>query len=338
LVDFNRAGVPLIEIVSQPDLRAPAEATAYLDRLKSIVQYLGVCDGNMEQGSLRCDANVSVRPIGHAELLPKTEIKNLNSFRHVQRALEHEIKRQITVLEGGGRLSHETRLWDDAAKRTITMRTKEEAHDYRYFPEPDLPPLVVEQAWLARLEAELPELADVRAARLVAAYGLPEYDAGVLTKSRGLADYYEAVVAGGADPKAASNWVMGELLRRINPERADQIAFPVPAGELAKLIGMVQGRSLSAASAKEVFAAMADEGKTVDAVVEQRGLGLIRDRDRLEPLVAQVVRDHPEPVAQYRGGKSATFGFLVGQVMKATRGQADPELVRELLAAELNRQ
>ena len=336
-VDFNRTGVPLIEIVSEPELRSPAEATAYLTQLKSVVQYLGVCDGNMEEGSLRCDANVSVRPRGQAELLPKTEVKNVNSFRHVQKALEYEIERQIQVLEAGGTLVQETRLWDSAARATQSMRSKEEAHDYRYFPEPDLPPVVIDSAWLQSVEAALPQLAEQRAARLVKQYGLPEYDAAVLTISRSLADYYEAVVSAGAPPKLASNWVMGEMLRLVKAERADQGEFPVAPGELAALIQMVQARSLSAANAKEVFAAMAAEGKGAAAVVQERGLAPISDRSALAAAVEQVLKDNPGPAAQYRAGKTATFGFLVGQVMKATRGQADPQVVREMLQDALGR-
>ena len=337
-VDFNRTGVPLIEIVSQPDLRAPADATDFLTQLKAVVQYLGVCDGNMEEGSLRCDANVSVRPAGHPELLPKTEVKNLNSFRHVHKALEYEIERQIQLLETGGRLVQETRLWDSAAKATQPMRSKEQAHDYRYFPEPDLPPMVISAERLEQIRAALPELAEQRAARLARQYGLPEYDAGVLTLSRSLADYYEAVVAAGAEPKLASNWVMGELLRVVKAERADQGEFPVPAAELAALVKMVQSRSLSAANAKEVFALMVARAQGAAQLVEELGVAAIRDRGPVEAAVAQVIAAHPGPVAQVRGGKTATLGFLIGQVMKATRGQADPQVVREVLQEALDRE
>jgi aspartyl-tRNA(Asn)/glutamyl-tRNA(Gln) amidotransferase subunit B len=296
--------------------------------------WLGVNDGNMEEGSLRCDANVSVRRAGGA-LGTKAEIKNLNSFRFLQKALEYEIERQIGVLTGGGRVIQETRLWDAASGVTASMRSKEEAHDYRYFPEPDLPPLVVDAARLGLIRAAMPELPEARRARFIAQHALPEYDAGQLTESRALADYYEHVVRAGAPAKAASNWIMGELARVLKDRGADITAPPVSATALAGLIALVEQGRISGSIAKHVFDTMVASGRTADDIVQAEGLAQIDDEPRLVALIGDVLAAHPGPVAQYRDGKTATFGFLVGQVMKASAGKANPTRVNELLRRAL---
>ena len=321
-VDFNRAGVPLVEIVTHPDLRSAADAAAFFSALRDILVWLGVNDGNMEEGSLRCDANVSVRPAGAAGLGTKAEVKNLNSFRFLQKALEYEIDRQIEVVSAGGRVVQETRLWDAGAGRTVSMRSKEEAHDYRYFPEPDLPPLVVDAARVDAIRREMPELPAARRARFVAAYALPEYDAGQLTQSRALADYFEAVVAAGAPAKAASNWTM-------------QVGPAVDAAKLAGLIALVEQGTISSSVAKEVFQTMTATGRGADEIVAAEGLTQISDDAAIAALVAGVLAQHGDAVAQYRAGKHATFGFLVGQVMKAAGGKANPKRINELLRQAL---
>ena len=333
-VDFNRSGVPLIEIVTEPDLRSASDAAGFFSRLRSMLVWLGVNDGNMEEGSLRCDANVSVRRAGGA-LGTKAEIKNLNSFRFLQKALEYEIERQIGVLTGGGRVIQETRLWDAASGVTASMRSKEEAHDYRYFPEPDLPPLVVDAARLGSIRAAMPELPEARRARFIAQHALPEYDAGQLTESRALADYYEHVVRAGAPAKAASNWIMGELARVLKDRGADIAAPPVSAAALAGLIALVEQGRISGSIAKHVFDTMVASGRTADDIVQAEGLAQIDDEPRLVALIGDVLAAHPGPVAQYRDGKTATFGFLVGQVMKASAGKANPARVNELLRRAL---
>ncbi len=333
-VDFNRSGVPLIEIVTEPDLRSASDAAGFFSRLRSMLVWLGVNDGNMEEGSLRCDANVSVRRAGGA-LGTKAEIKNLNSFRFLQKALEYEIERQIGVLTGGGRVIQETRLWDAASGVTASMRSKEEAHDYRYFPEPDLPPLAVDAARLGSIRAAMPELPEARRARFIAQHALPEYDAGQLTESRALADYYEHVVRAGAPAKAASNWIMGELARVLKDRGADITAPPVPAAALAGLIALVEQGRISGSIAKHVFDTMVASGRTADDIVQTEGLAQIDDEPRLVALIGDVLAAHPGPVAQYREGKTATFGFLVGQVMKASAGKANPTRVNELLRRAL---
>ena len=335
-VDYNRSGVPLIEIVTEPDMRSAAEAAAFFSRLRDILVWLNVNDGNMEEGSLRCDANVSVRPVGQQEFGTKAEVKNLNSFRYVQKALEYEIDRQIDLLEGGGRVTQETRLWDSAAGRTFSMRSKEEAHDYRYFPEPDLPPLVVAIERIAALRDAMVELPEARRRRFIAAYGLPEYDASVLTQSAALADYYEQVAAAAGNPKAASNWVMGELLRTLN-DRGEAIDdVPLAPRALAGLIALIDKGVISGSIAKDVFAKMYDSGRTAEDVVATDGLAQIGDESALLSIVRDVLGRHADAAAQYRAGKTATFGFLVGQVMKASSGKGNPKLVNELLRRELD--
>ncbi len=333
-VDFNRSGVPLIEIVTEPDLRSASDAAGFFSRLRSMLVWLGVNDGNMEEGSLRCDANVSVRRAGGA-LGTKAEIKNLNSFRFLQKALEYEIERQIGVLKGGGRVTQETRLWDAASGVTASMRSKEEAHDYRYFPEPDLPPLVVDAARLGSIRAAMPELPEARRARFIAQHALPEYDAGQLVESRALADYYEHVVRAGAPAKAASNWIMGELARVLKDRGADITAPPVSAAALAGLIALVEQGRISGSIAKHVFDTMVASGRTSDDIVQAEDLAQIDDEPRLVALIGDVLAAHPGPVAQYREGKTATFGFLVGQVMRASAGKANPTRVNELLRRAL---
>ncbi len=334
-VDYNRSGVPLIEIVTQPDLRSAADAAEFFSRLRSVLVWLGVNDGNMEEGSLRCDANVSVRPVGAQNLGTKAEVKNLNSFRFLQKALEHEIARQIGVISEGGRVVQETRLWDSAAGRTVSMRSKEEAHDYRYFPEPDLPPLVVDEARIAAVRETMPELPDARRQRFVAAYGVPAYDAGVLTSSTGLADYFEKVAAASGNPKAASNWVMGELLRTMKERGTDIEQVPLTPAALAGLIALVDTGTISSSIAKDVFTKMYDSGRPADAIVSAEGLAQNSDEGALLAIVRDVIARNADAAAQYRAGKNQTFGFLVGQVMKGSGGKANPKLANELLRREL---
>jgi len=330
-VDFNRSGTPLIEIVTEPDLRSAADASEFFSRLRAMLVWLGVNDGNMEEGSLRCDANVSLRPAGASALGTKVEVKNLNSFRFLQKALEHEIDRQADVLAGGGRVVQETRLWDSATGVTISMRSKEEAHDYRYFPEPDLPPLVVAPARVEAIAREMPELPDRRRERFVAEYALPEYDATQLTESRELADFFETAVRAGAAPKAAGNWMMGELARALNASGRDITASPVGPDRLAALLGLVDKGTISGAMAKGVFETMFSSGRSADDIVREEGLSQIDDQAQIAGLIAEVLDRHADAVTQYRAGKTATFGFLVGQVMKAAAGKANPKRVNELL-------
>jgi aspartyl-tRNA(Asn)/glutamyl-tRNA(Gln) amidotransferase subunit B len=335
-VDYNRSGVPLIEIVTEPDLRSAPEAAEFFTRLRDILVWLGVNDGNMEEGSLRCDANVSVRPAGQAAFGTKAEVKNMNSFRYLEKALEYEIERQIELLDGGGRVVQETRLWDSSTSRTHSMRSKEEAHDYRYFPEPDLPPVVVDAARIDAVRATMPELPEARRQRFVAAYGLPEYDAGVLTHSSALADYFEQVADAGASPKAASNWVMGELLRTMNERGMTISTVTLTAAALAGLIGLIEKGTISGSIAKDVFAKMFDSGRSADEIVAAEGLAQIGDEAALLSIVKTVIGSHAEAVAQYRAGKNQTFGFLVGQVMKGSGGRANPKLANQLLKRELD--
>jgi aspartyl-tRNA(Asn)/glutamyl-tRNA(Gln) amidotransferase subunit B len=335
-VDFNRSGVPLIEIVTEPDLRSAAEAAEFFSRLRAILVWLEVNDGNMEEGSLRCDANVSVRPRGSATLGTKAEVKNLNSFRFLQKALEFEIERQIEILESGGRVRQETRLWDSTSSVTISMRSKEEAHDYRYFPEPDLPTLTLSHARIAAIRNEMPELPDARRRRFVEVLALPEYDAVQLTQSRALADYFEAAVRAGAPPKAASNWMMGELTRALKEADRDISAAPVSPERLAALLMLIEKGTISGAIAKGVFEKMFSSGRTADDIVAAEGLTQIDDESQIQELIAGVMRANADAVKQYRAGKASTLGFLVGQVMKATAGKANPKRVNESLRRALD--
>jgi aspartyl-tRNA(Asn)/glutamyl-tRNA(Gln) amidotransferase subunit B len=335
-LDFNRSGVPLIEIVTEPDIVSAADAAEFFSRLRAILVWLGVNDGNMEEGSLRCDANVSVRASGAKELGTKTEIKNLNSFRFLQKALEYEIARQIEVVEDEGRVFQETRLWDTTAGATVAMRSKEEAHDYRYFPEPDLLPLQVTAERIDAIRRSMPELPDARRKRFVAQYALPEYDAGQLTQSRALADYFEAAVKSGAAPKAAGNWIMGELARKLKETNTGVSDAPISPQRLAELISLIDKGAISGSLAKEVFEKMFASNRTAGEIVRAEGLTQIDDEAQIAELISTVLARHGDAVAQYRNGKTATFGFLVGQVMKAAGGKANPKRVNELLKNALS--
>ncbi|HTK88952.1 MAG TPA: Asp-tRNA(Asn)/Glu-tRNA(Gln) amidotransferase subunit GatB [Verrucomicrobiae bacterium] len=335
-VDFNRAGVPLMEIVSKPDLRSPEEAGAYLRALRAIVVYLGVCDGNMEEGSLRCDANVSIRPRGSEQLGTKVEIKNLNSFRHVQHALAYEVKRQAQALDAGERLIQETRLWDPERARTVSMRSKEFAHDYRYFPEPDLPPLDLAPAEIERVRGDLPELPAAKRQRFVQAYGLSPHEAELLGQGRGLADYFEAAARESGKPKAVANWVLNELLREL--PGADDVAVaacPITPSRLAGLLALIDDGTISGKIAKDVFDKMLRSGEEARAIVGREGLTQVADAGALAEVVDQVLAQHAKVVEDWKSGKKAALGFLVGQVMKATQGKANPALVNQLLGEKL---
>ena len=338
LVDYNRSGVPLMETVSRPDLRSPEEAAAYLRAFRAVLVYLGVCDGNMEQGSLRCDANVSLRPRGATELGTKVEIKNMNSFRNVKLALEFEVKRQTQALAAGERIVQETRLWDADKGYTRAMRSKEYAHDYRYFPEPDLVPLEIERAWVDAIRAALPELPRQRRERFVSQYGLPPYDAGVLTQSRALAEYYEAAVREFPQPKIVSNWIMSELLRELpgDDERAIERA-PIPPANLAGLLTLIADGTISGKIAKAVFQKMVGSGEDARTIVAREGLTQVADEGALASIIDQVLAQNPKAVADYKGGKTAAAKALVGQVMKATGGRANPAIVNRLLEEKLSK-
>jgi aspartyl-tRNA(Asn)/glutamyl-tRNA(Gln) amidotransferase subunit B len=330
-IDLNRAGTPLLEIVSEPDLRSAKEAVAYMKAIHQLVRYLGICDGNMQEGSFRCDANVSVRPFGRHKFGTRAEIKNLNSFRFVERAILFEVERQIDILESGGSVVQETRLYDPDKDETRPMRSKEEANDYRYFPDPDLLPLEIGHELVAAVRGELPELPWQKRERFIDAYGLSEYDAGVLSAGRAVADYFETVAAGLADKKLAANWVMGELAGALNKAGLDISANPLGADALLGLLRRVEDETISGKIAKEVFEAMwAGEGDA-DAVIEARGLKQITDTGSVEAVVRDVIAANPQQLEQYRAGKDKLFGFFVGQVMKATGGKANPALVNELL-------
>jgi aspartyl-tRNA(Asn)/glutamyl-tRNA(Gln) amidotransferase subunit B len=330
-IDLNRSGTPLIEIVSEPDISSSGEAYDYLTRMKVILEYLEVCDGNMEEGSLRCDANVSVRPVGEHKLGTKTELKNLNSFRFLQKALEYEIARQISVLKSGGVITQETRLWNTAEQKTVSMRSKEEAHDYRYFPEPDLPPLAVSEGWQAEIRAGMPELPEAKRQRFCTQYRIPDYDAAVLTTSRALADFFEQTVSLGANAKAASNWIMGDLLRDLKEFNKEIQSSPVEPRGIADLVQLIDSGEISGKMAKDVFEIMFREEKSPQTVIEEKGLKQITGTAEIEKVIHEVLASNQKTLEQYRGGKKTTFGFFVGQVMKATKGQANPGLVNELL-------
>jgi len=335
-IDLNRAGTPLVEIVSEPDMRSAKEAVAYMKKVHALVRYLEICDGNMQEGSFRCDANVSVRPAGTPQLGTRAEIKNLNSFRFVERAINFEVARQIELLESGRPVVQETRLYDPDKGETRSMRSKEEANDYRYFPDPDLLPLQVDAAFIAAVRAGLPELPDQKAARFATQYGLSAYDAGVLTASRELADYYEEVVrAAPADAKLAANWVMGDLAAALNKEGLEVSSGKLTAARLAGLLQRISDRTISGKIAKEVFEVMWAEGASADAVIESKGLRQITDTAVIERAIEEVMAKNPAQLAEYRAGKDKLFGFFVGQVMKATGGKANPAQLNELLLRKL---
>jgi len=335
-IDLNRAGTPLLEIVSEPDLRSAKEAVAYMKKIHTLVRYLEICDGNMQEGSFRCDANVSVRPVGQSEYGTRAEIKNLNSFRFVERAINYEVERQIDLIEGGGKVVQETRLYDPDRGETRSMRSKEEANDYRYFPDPDLLPLAIDESLIEAVRATLPELPDEKAARFGRDHGLSAYDAGVLTSSRELAEYFETVVKGlGGQAKLAANWVMGELSGALNKEGLDVTASRVSATALAGLLARIADDTISGKIAKEVFEAMWSEGRGADEIIEAKGLKQITDTSAIEQAIDEVMAKSPQQLADYRAGKDKLFGFFVGQVMKATQGKANPAQLNELLTRKL---
>ena len=335
-VDFNRCGTPLLEIVSEPDMRSPEEAKEYLTTLKNILEYLEVSDCNMEEGSLRCDANVSLRPVGAEKFGTKVEIKNMNSFRNVQRALEYEVERQTLMLESGQTIVQETRLWDADRGMTFSMRSKEEAHDYRYFPDPDLLPVNISDDWIERVRRELPELATVKRQRFVSDYGLPEYDAEVLTASKHLAAYFEECVRLFPQAKAVSNWVMGDIMRELNAQNADIRNCPVTPAHLAAMLKLMDAGTISGKIAKTVFDEMYASGKMPGEIVKEKGLVQISDESALEGIIANVIAANSNSVQEYRSGKAKAFGFFVGQVMKATQGKANPQVVNTLLKQKLD--
>jgi aspartyl-tRNA(Asn)/glutamyl-tRNA(Gln) amidotransferase subunit B len=335
-IDLNRAGTPLVEIVSEPEMRSAKEAVAYMKKVHTLVRYLGICDGNMQEGSFRCDANVSVRRSGSDKFGTRAEIKNLNSFRFVERAINYEVERQIELLESGGQVVQETRLYDPDKGETRSMRSKEEANDYRYFPDPDLLPVELDAAFIESVRATLPELPDQKAARFSREHGLSAYDAGVLTASRELADYYEAVVAAvPEEPKLAANWVMGELAAALNRDNLEVGSGKLPAARLAGLLQRIVDQTISGKIAKEVFEAMWAQGADADAIIESRGLRQITDRSAIERVIDEVMSKNPGQLAEYRAGKDKLFGFFVGQVMKATDGKANPAQLNELLKKKL---
>jgi aspartyl-tRNA(Asn)/glutamyl-tRNA(Gln) amidotransferase subunit B len=334
-IDLNRAGTPLLEIVSEPDMRSAAEAVAYMKKLHSLVRYLEICDGNMQEGSFRCDANVSIRPKGQKEFGTRTELKNINSFRFVERAINVEIERQIDVIEGGGQVIQETRLYDPDKNETRSMRTKEEANDYRYFPDPDLLPVVIDEHYLNEVRKTLPELPDEKQHRFEKHYGLSAADAGVLTASRDMADYFEAVTGICNEPKLSANWIMGDLLGALNRNSLELAQSPVSAEMLGGMIKRITDNTISGKLAKEVFDAMWQGEGDADTIIEKRGLKQITDTGAIEKIIDEIVANNPEQVEQYRSGKDKVFGFFVGQVMKASKGKANPQQVNQLLKDKL---
>ncbi|EGO65564.1 Asp-tRNA(Asn)/Glu-tRNA(Gln) amidotransferase subunit GatB [Acetonema longum] len=336
LVDYNRTGVPLLEIVSEPDIRSAEEAKAYLEKLKTILEYIDVSDCKMEEGSLRCDANISLRPVDTIPFGTKAEIKNLNSFRAVQKGLEYEIIRQTEVLEEGGRVIQETRSWDEAKGITISMRSKEQAHDYRYFPEPDLVPVVVSQEKIEAVRRNLPELPDARQKRLMEQYGLPSYDASIVTASRAMADFFDATVSQGVDAKLTANWLMGDFAKHLNAAGIDLENTPVTPVKLAGLLALLQKGTISGKIAKTVFEEMWNSGKDAGIIVQEQGLVQISNEAEIIAIVDGVIAANPQSVADFKAGKERAIGFLVGQIMKQTKGRANPELVNKLLRERIS--
>jgi aspartyl-tRNA(Asn)/glutamyl-tRNA(Gln) amidotransferase subunit B len=336
-IDLNRAGTPLLEIVSEPELRSAKEAVAYLKKLHSLILYLGISDGNMSQGSMRCDANVSVRKVGDPKFGTRTEIKNINSFRFVEKAIQVEAARQIDILEDGGRIIQETRLYDSVKNETRSMRSKEVANDYRYFPEPDLLPVVIDDAYIEQIRATLPELPGAKASRFQQQYGLSDYDATVLSADRDTANYFEAVAKAGGDAKLAANWVMGELQAVLNKSELDMAASPVSAEQLGELISRIRDNTLSSKMARVVFEAMLNGEGSPDAIIEKQGLKQVTDTGAIEKIVDAVISNNPSQVEQYRSGQEKVFTFFVGQVMKESRGKANPAQVNEILKAKLQK-
>ncbi|MRR54741.1 MAG: Asp-tRNA(Asn)/Glu-tRNA(Gln) amidotransferase subunit GatB [Deltaproteobacteria bacterium] len=334
-VDLNRACTPLLEVVSEPDMRSADEAVAYLKKLHQIVTYLGICDGNMEEGSFRCDANVSLMPVGSDTFGTRAELKNINSFRFVKQAIEYEIERQAEILDEGGKVVQETRLFDPASGTTRSMRGKEEAHDYRYFPDPDLVPIVIAEDWIEEVRKALPELPDAKRKRYQEELGLPEYDAEVLAAARDIADYFDACVALYPQPKPISNWVMGELLRALKEDNREIADCPVTPGLLTEMLKLVENGTISGKIAKTVFDEMYKTGKAPAKIVEEKGLVQVSDTGAIEKIIDEVLAADPDKVADYRGGKEKLFGFFVGQIMKASKGKANPALVNEILLKKL---
>ena len=335
-VDLNRAGVPLVEIVSEPELSSAEEAVEYMKKLRSILRYIGVCDGNMEEGSLRCDANVSVKPKGSDKLGTKAEIKNVNSFKYVQKAIEYEIKRQILLLENGEEVIQETRLFDSNKGVTFSMRSKEEAHDYRYFPDPDLLPVVIEKEQIEEIRNSLPELPDQRLTRFKEEYNLPEYDAGVLTSTKEIADYFEDCLKKYNNPKIVSNWIMTEVLRELKGED-DINSFGITPDKLGELLILIEDGTISGKIAKDVFEDMFTSGKSANQIVEEKGMKQISDQSELENIVSRILADHPDEISRYKAGDQKLMGFFVGQVMKETKGKANPKIVNEILRKGLSK-
>jgi aspartyl-tRNA(Asn)/glutamyl-tRNA(Gln) amidotransferase subunit B len=334
-VDFNRTGVPLVEIVSGPDIRSPQEAGEYLRRLRAILQYLEVCTGDMEKGTFRCDANVSVRPKGQTELGTRTELKNMNSFRHVEKALEYEIKRQIGSLKDGEKIVQETRLWDTDQNITVSMRGKEEAHDYRYFPDPDLVPLRIDEKWIEEIRKSLPELPDQKKGRFVKDYKIPEYDAEILTSTKAMANYFEDCVSLFPEPKTVSNWMMGDLLRELNRDEKEVDQCCVTPKHLAEMLKMLKDGTISGKIAKDVFEEMYQTGDPPAMIVKEKGWVQILDAGEIERVIEKVIQANPKLVEDYQNGKEKVFGFLVGETMKETKGKANPKLVNDLLRKKL---
>ncbi|HLQ72592.1 MAG TPA: Asp-tRNA(Asn)/Glu-tRNA(Gln) amidotransferase subunit GatB [Bacillota bacterium] len=337
LVDYNRQGSPLIEIVSEPDIRSPEEAYAYLDKLKNIIQYTGVSDCRMEEGSLRCDANISLRPVGQEAFGTKTELKNLNSFAFIRDGLEYEEKRQAKVLSSGGEIDQETRRYDERAKKTILMRVKDDADDYRLFPDPDLIPLHIDDAWKERIQAEIPELPDARKQRYIESLDLPAYDAEVLTSSKALSDFFEETIAEGADTKQASNWLMGDVSAYMNKHLKELDELAITSEGLAKMIKLIEDGTISSKIAKRVFAELIEKGTDPEAYVKEQGLVQISDEGQLKEVVSQVLSENEQSVIDFKEGKDRALGFLVGQVMKATKGQANPPMVNKILKEEIEK-
>jgi aspartyl-tRNA(Asn)/glutamyl-tRNA(Gln) amidotransferase subunit B len=336
LVDLNRAGTPLMEIVSEPDIRTADEAAEYLKKLRSILRYIEVSDADMEKGNFRCDCNISIRPVGTKEFGTRAEVKNVNSFKFVQKALEYEIKRQAQILDEGGRVVQETRLFDSTKGITFSMRSKEEAHDYRYFPEPDLVPVVTSPATVESIRKTIPELPDAKRERFVKEYGLPEYDSDMLTQSRALAAYYEEAAKLSGQPKVISNWMMGELMRLLNAENREIEACPVRPDRLAGMVKMIEGGVISTKIAKTVFEEMYKTGKDAETVVKEQGLVQVSDTGEIERIIDEVIKANPSQHADYKTGKDKLFGFFVGQVMKASKGKANPDMVNQLLKKKLS--
>ena len=334
-VDFNRTGVPLCEVVSEPDMRSAEEARAYLNELKSILEYTGVSDCNMEEGSLRCDANVSIRPVGQKEFGTRAELKNLNSFKFIQKAIEYEVDRQTKLLDQGDTVKQETRLYDADRNETFPMRSKEEAHDYRYFPDPDLVPIMIDEAWVEELRKTIPELPEQKRERFVKSYKIPEYDAGVLTSSKPLADYFEQCTALFPQPKTISNWMMGDLLRELKKDGRNIVDCPVSPSALVDLLKLIESGTISGNIAKGIFEEMYQTQKSAGSIVEEKGLKQITDSSAIEKIVAEVIQANPGQVEEFKGGKEKVLGFLVGQVMKASKGKANPAMVNKLLKKKM---